>query len=179
MTLVVSGGANASSNELALADYTTLSAMVTAINALGSGWTAVIYDSDLNSIASSQLCPCMAKYCGARANTTAGYEHLEIPAEPIHDFRFDTNSGEIFYPSGFPNGYQNVYIGYTAGYSAAAMPYDLEMAILIAVKSVYDRRNEETFNVSEFSLGHLRVKYADVLPPETIATLNRYKRMVV
>lgn len=179
VTLIVSGGASESSSALVKLTYTTLSDMVDAINALGNGWSAEIYDSDYNNIKSTQLCPCMAKYCGARANTTAGYEYLEIPAEPIVDFRFDADSGEIYYPRGFPKGYQNVFAGFSAGYNAAAMPYDLELAILIAVKSVYDRRNEETFNVSEFSLGHLRVKYADVLPPETIATLNRYKRMVV
>jgi len=175
VTLVVLGGTSASSSEVDYATYKTLTAVVTQINTLGKGWVAALADSDLAAILSTQLIACESLYCGARANTTASYEYLEIPSTPVGGFKYKGNIGEIYLVSGFPKGYQNIYIGYTAGYSAALMPHDLKLSISVAVKHLYDRRDEDGFGKESIAVAGLSQKYVELLPEETLAVWQSYR----
>ena len=176
--LVVSGGDNAGTNSLALATYTTLADIVTAIDALGGGWDAAICSSNYNDILSSQLIKCQAKFCGGRGNSTAAYEYLEIPDDPISDFEFDVDNGEVYYSGGFSRGRNNVLVTYSAGYSSSDMPHDLKMAVMMSVQYLYQKTKEGGIGLSNYSLGHLNIKYADILPPEALEIFNKYKKPI-
>jgi hypothetical protein len=178
VVLTVLGGDDVDSDEVDFATYTTLSAVVTQINTIGGGWTSEIYDTDFNGILSTELLEVFNMYCGSRAVTTASWEYLDIPDEPV-SFRLYQNRGEIYCPGGFPEGHRNIAISYTSGYSTTTMPDDLKLAEEIAVKHWYDRWDQESFNFTEYSTGHTRIHYADVLPEESRLLLSKHKKFGV
>lgn len=177
VNLVVSGGANEDSTTVDFTTYATMTAVVAQIIAVGYGWTAALVDSDFGDLKSTELLECFARYCGARANTTADWEYLEMPGVPISNFRVYKNRGEIYYPLGFPEGEKNIPITYVAGYSSANMPEDLKLSCKILVKNIYQKREEETFGLGGFSLGYIKAQFEKDLPKEVIEILSRYKKM--
>ena len=160
LTLTISGGANNGSDDLTFSSYATMSAMVTAINALAKGWDAVIVNSDYNDLKTTSLLEVYNLPCGAYAGETASYEYLYW-GEPLA-VEVDADRGILYRSGGFPAGRRNVLVNYTAGYSASDMPADYKLPIMVAVKAIYDRREEDGFAVASYSLGRMGVKYADV-----------------
>lgn len=178
--LVIVGGANAGSDTVDWATYTTLTAVVDQINTLSAkGWVATLYDADDASILSTQLIESMAKYCGGRGNTVAADVYLEMPSAPVGDFRYNDVAGQLYLPSGFTKGYRNIYIGYTAGYSSSTMPDDLKGSILIAVKHLYDRRDEDGFGKESIAVAGLTQRYVELLPSEVIRIWDSHKKKVM
>lgn len=178
LDLLVAGGANADSSSLALATYTTLATLIAAVNAVGKGWSAEVADTDYNSILSAELLTTDALYCGARAGTTPGWEYLQVAGEPVSGIRVNRPTGEIYYPSGFPSGFQNITVSYVGGYTTANLPPQVSLAIMTGVKALWNKRNQEGFGISDFSLGHLRIKYTEWIP-ETVKMLDQYREVVV
>lgn len=178
--LVVSGGTNEDSSSVDFATYTTMTAVVAQIIATGKGWTAALVDSDYGDLKSTELLECFAKYCGSRANTTAGWEYLAMAGEPASDFRVYKERGEVYYSYGFSEGERNIVITYSAGYSSANMPEDLKLACKMLVKTIYARRAQEVFGLDEYRLASVvRSVLTKEMPHEVKEILSRYRKIEV
>jgi hypothetical protein len=180
----IAGGSSAATGsfDLTNASYDTLAELVTGINAIGSGWTAEIWDTDLNSIPSTELLEVMGLNCGVpRGGGDAVFSELDIPGTPLGDeYRIENgNMGQIYFPNGWPRGVNNVWVSYTAGYSATTMPHPLKMGVLAGCSALYQRGEEDGFGVSGFSEGALRVKYGEWLPDITLQMIDKYERKTV
>lgn len=182
LSYTIIGGTNATAKtaiDLTAAATDTLSELVTAINALGKGWDAAIYDTDLNSILSTELLEVMGLNCGVpRRGGNATYKELDVPGTPLGEYRIEIESqGQIYRSGGWPKGVNNIIVSYTAGYttgSSGTIPDDLVLAVLIAAQALYVRGSEEGFGASSFSNGSLRVNYGDWLPDYSLKMLSHY-----
>lgn len=131
VTLTITGGSNAGSNTLALADYTTISTLQAAIDAL-AGWGAALA-GDTGNYPSTDLMPIPAWDV---LNTSTG---LYAATDPLNGYRFDTAEGTLFRDAGvFPSGSHNVFVEYRAGY--ASLPDDVDMAARKLVADVHAAR---------------------------------------
>lgn len=155
------------------ATYTTMSTLIAAINLLANGWSAVIESSDYNSFQSSELLEMYGK-----SAINSNYVYLDMPEEATDDFEVYTERGELYRYDGWPEGHRNVYVKYTAGY--ADIPYDIQLAVKIICKAIYQKRNEDTFGVANYSVGDVQVA-AEMgeVPKEAMNILNRYRRIII
>ena len=164
------------------ATYTTISTVAAAINALGSGWYALVTATAYDSFASTELIEQFGMSC---IDSTAIY--LKIPDKALGDFTVMPDRGEIFRSAGWPSGYKNIRVDYTAGYAAADMPDDLEIAIKIIIKYIYQKRMEETFGLKGYSIEGLQATFEGVsangdqslsmdIPKEAARMLGYYAR---
>ena len=164
-----------SNSTITFASYATMGAVVTAINALGSGWSATIESSDYTSFKSSELVEMFGK-----SAIDSNWVYLDMPDQAIDDFEVLPDRGEIYRGMSWPSGNRNIFVEYTLGYSSATMPEDLQLAIEIIVKSIYDRRTEELFGTSEYWVGDVKVKCeAGDIPKEATEILSKYKRVLI
>lgn len=175
LVLTITGGANAGSDTLTFAANATLTLLVAAIIALGKNWTASVVTSSYAGHTSSELLPRYGAYCGITGGAT--WVYLEMPDEPLTDFEPRPNRGYIYYSGGFSEGHNNVILDYTAGY--ATLPTDLQLAVKILVKFIYQKRGDETFGVSQYSLGYVRAVFEKEMPSEARVILDRYKKIEV
>lgn len=175
IALTVAGGANASTSttDLTGAPNDTLSELVAVIDALGNGWDAEIYDTDLNSVPSIELLEVMALNCGVpRGGGAASWKELDIPGTPLGgEFRIENaNMGTILFTASV----DYAIVSYVAGYST--MPNDLAMGVLAGAQALYMRGEEDGFGAKNFSDGTLRVSYGDWLPDISLKMIEKYKR---
>lgn len=162
-----------SDSTVTFAAYTTISAMVTAINALGSGWSAVIESSDYTSFKSTELVEMYGK-----SAIDSNWVYLDMPDQAIDDFEVKTATGELYRLGGWESGNNNIFVKYTAGF--ATIPDDLQLAVKILTKYFYTKRNEESFGVKEYWAGDMRVMAEDGdFPKEIFALLGQYKRHLI
>lgn len=179
-TLVVGVTTTTAAIDLTAAATDTLSELITAINALGNGWSAEIDDTDLNGLPSTELLEVQGLNCAApRRGGDATFKDLDVPGNPLDgEYRIDiASTGMIYKSGGWPRGINNVIASYTAGYTTGAsgtVPADLKMAVLIGAQALYVRGEEDGFGASSFSQGELQVKYGDWLPDFTLEILNTY-----
>jgi len=160
---------------LLFADYATITLLTAAINAVGYGWVAEIADSSYASFASSELIEKFGLNC-----INDNYVDLLIPNEDAeYDFNVIADEGTVLFNRNIPVRSQYIFVDYTAGYSTTTMPNDLSLAVKIFTKYLYQRMNEETFGVSDFSLGDSSASIEKVMPSEVKAILNRYRRRFV
>lgn len=159
----------------------TISTVVSAVNALGSGWSASVTNSTYSSFSSSDLVEQNALSC---INSRVVY--LLIPDEAEYDIDADLERGQIWSPVGFYPGYKNIFIDYTAGYSASNMPDDLKLAIKILVQYLWNQLKEGTFGVDLHNIGAsgstgARVVFEKgfIIPKEVERILAWYKRRLV
>lgn len=167
------------------ATYTTMATVVSAINALGNSWVAVVADSSYNTFASSSLLKVFGQSC-----IDSNEVYLKMPDEALDDFEVNENNGMVYCGSGFPSGFNNIYVTYTAGYSEASMPEDLKYAVKLGVKQQYDRRDQEMWGVDSYTVGDITIKYSSgatsskdagtvPMPREAIEILARYRKIKV
>jgi len=150
-----------------------MTAVVSAVNALGSGWSAELLNDDYANYKSTELLKMYGKNC-----IDSNWVDLLIPNMAEDDFVVYENEGIIHYPAKFPIGHNNVIVDYTAGYSSGDMPKDLQLAIKIMVKHMYQKRSEESFSASAFKTGDYSVNLLD-MPSEVREILSKYKRCLV
>lgn len=133
--LIVDGGANEDDTELTLSDYATIDALITAIEALGKGWSCTTLATDTDSRDASELLtrPSMAVTSTARAYIETVDD--DVTSYKIIDPGEDRNYGVIQKPGGFSPSME-YFVDYVAGYTV--IPYALEMACLEYVKYKYD-----------------------------------------
>jgi hypothetical protein len=154
VTLTVDGGAGNSTNALAIGTYTTLSSLVTAINALSSayGWTASIYNTIYNDKKTNKL---IAQQIDCTSFLTAeSYQYL-LMGEPV-DGRIKIIDGiYIETDSYFPRGSQNIAVSYTGGAAKA----DITMLIGILVKAMWMNHQNSTEGLKSYTDGDISVIY--------------------
>ena len=160
---------NGSDSDLLLATYPTITTLVGAINALGSGWVATV-SGDYGDFLSSEIINFYGKSC--LNNDTA---YAEIPSGSLTDFIIDADTGEIKH--NFPCGFQNIFINYTAGYST--IPTDLQMAVKILVQFIYDKARDNDFGLEYYSLGDVKKAFTNEFPIEVQKILMSYKRFMI
>lgn len=168
LRLVKDGTAN---TDVTFSSNTTMTAIVNAVNALGNGWSAELISSDYANYKSSELIKLWGRNC-----IDSNWVDLLIPDTGEDDFELYDNEGVIYLPGGFPLGHNNVFVDYTGGYTT--IPDDLQLAIKIWTKHVYQKRDEESFSVSAFKTGDYSASLLD-MPKEVQNILARYKRYIV
>lgn len=178
LRLVLDGTADVS---VTWAGNATISDVVTAINALGDGWSASLNDSTYGSFKSSDLVPKFALGC---INSQTVY--LQIPYWGEYDLDADFDRGQIRLGYKYRRSYLNIYIDYTAGYTADTMPEDLKLAVKIIVQFIYQKAKEGIFGVDLYNIGAsgatgLRTVFekGSVMPKEAELILSHYKRRLV
>ena len=160
------------SNSLSLATYTTLTTLVEAINAV-AGWEASLMMASYGSYPSTILVEKFGLYCG---NSTWNY--LEMPDVGEEDFEVYSTEGKIYLYSGFPEGRRNIYTDYVAGYTT--IPDDLKLATLILIKNIYQRRSEESFGNTSYSVSGISLSFEqDGIPIQVKQILHKYKRTLI
>ena len=153
MTLVVQGGDNAGTDAITLDDYATVSALRTAINALGAGWAATAVSTKTDLWDAVELLPCSGLNC------LNAYVYLDIPDVPESDYIVEDSTGIItigsWFNSRWTSGYdstatlgiQAAVVRYTAGY--ATTPADLEQICIDLVNSYFKSRKVDSSLKSE------------------------------
>jgi len=112
--------------------------------------------------------------------TLSHFRELWVGESKIDGDNYIIFNDNIGYPSGFRCGYGNVRFTYYAGYSASNMPKDLQMAIKIIVKYMYQKRQEEIFGVRQYSVGDVNVTCEDGdIPKEAKAILEKYRKVFI
>ena len=173
------------SSSLAFATYTTMTTLVDAVNALGSGWSAELQSSAYASYLTTELIEKMGMYC-----LNSNWAYLQMPYDRGEsDFDIDSASGIIYLNrftnlsgsydyAGFPTGIRNIFVDYTAGYST--VPDDLKIAVRILLKYLYQRWQEETFGSSSLSSGGISTSFEKDIPFEVRMILDhKYRRKMV
>jgi hypothetical protein len=160
------------STTLLFATYTTMTAVVNAINAL-SGWSATLSMAAYGAYPSVLLVDKMGLSCINNAEVG-----LEMPKVGEWDFEVDGIRGMIYSPFGFPEGVKNIYINYTAGY--ATIPDDLKLATLIIIKNIYQHRSEESFGMTGYSVAGISTSFEqNPIPSQAKDILDRkYRRLI-
>ncbi len=127
LILIQADSSGSSSNTLSFSTYTTITTLAAAVNALGSGWAAL--GSSYGDYLTADLTETPAMFC------LNNYAYLPHPYESLTDYKWDEDSGRLYYSYGFVSGSQNIYVEYTGGYTT--VPYDVEQACLMLVASEY------------------------------------------
>ncbi len=159
-------------SSLSLTTYDTMTELVDAINAV-AGWSSALMNSDYASYPSSILIERFGLQC-----IDNNWVYLQMPDKGEDDFEVYPNDGRVYTPFQFPKGHRNIYVDYTAGYST--IPDDLKLAVYIIVKSIYQRRNEESFGLASYSVGGLSMSFKDKVPEQALNILNsKYRKYIV
>ena len=162
-----------SDSTITFADYATMDEVVTAINALGNGWSAEIESSDFSNFKSSEL----VRMFGRNA-IDGNWVYLEAPDEAIDDFEVNPNRGMLYRSAGWDEGENNIYVKFNAGYST--IPERLQLGVKIVCKSIYDRRKEELFGTKEYWIGDIKVKCEDGdVPKEAQDIFSKFRRILI
>lgn len=175
-------------NTLSAATNITIGALVTAINALGGGWTAQAQSSaitqDFSKWPQTDLKPLQG---AATAFLTGAY--LEVYTEDIqplyiqggfdwltagaNGWELDAESGEIY--GILPRGQQNIRIDYTAGYAQSALPQSIQEAVVqLALWAFQSGQLNQALKSAKLGNTSFELKDSAVWPPAVIALLARY-----
>lgn len=163
---------------LAFADYTTMSTMVAAINAVGSNWSASILSSLYDSFLSSSLLPIYGQ-----STIDSNYVYLEMPYEDAEDdFKVFENQGRIYREAGFPKGTKNIFVTYSAGYSS--VPEGLKLAVKVITQNIYSKWQGNYWGLTAYQTGDVMEKFGNTektgfLTPEIKSLLSMYRRIKV
>ena len=171
LRLVYNGTADTS---VTFAANVTMTAIVSAINAVGSGWQAEILSSIYANFKSTEL----IKKWGMNA-IDSNWVYLSMPDDALDSFDVNENAGYIRRFSGWPSGFNNIYVSYEAGYSATNMPKDLKEAIKQFVSYLYNRSEEESFGLEQYRIGNnsvLNIFEKESIPKDIRIVFNFYKR---
>ena len=148
VTLDIDGSADV----LAIATYTTLSTLITAINALSAkGWSAEIYNSTYNAKQTSNLIPQQIDVTSFEVSGQWDYLYM---SEPI-DFKVINNEWIEGY---FPSGSQNISVSYTAG----TTPDDITLLVCSLVKAIWNQRANSSEGLKSFTVGDIQMVYQTI-----------------
>ncbi len=142
MTLVISGGANAGSDELTLSSY-NLTELAAAIIALGKGWSATV-DPGYETWEATELLTVSGLGC------LDNYVYVQLPYQPYKQYTIRKDEGIIESSSIFPRGRSNIIVRYTAGY--VTTPAGLEQ-ICIDLTAIYYRSRKRDLSAQREKLG--------------------------
>ena len=134
--------ASTTTNSLALATYTTISSLATAIDAVGSGWDAEVQgdSNDYGKWASADL-----KTIQGAVNARDTGADLYLYEEELPYVIVDEAIGNLY--GSFPRGFQNIEVKYTAGYST--IPDDIQQGAVQAIVALYNQSKLDPNLLSE------------------------------
>lgn len=142
-------------SSLAIATYTTISSLATAINAVGNGWEATVAgdSNDYGKWPTADL-----KYIQGSLNARGDYSGAELMVytDELHDYRLVDATGQLF--GAFPTGVQNVEVKYTAGYTT--IPDDVQQGAVQAIAALYSQSKLDP-NLKEERIGDYSYKLRD------------------
>lgn len=139
ITLTLDG----SSSTLTFADYGTMTLLVAAVNALGSGWSATVQGS-YGDWKTTELITRYSSDC-----LDSDWIYLYVPKTYLQKYTLDIDSGKL--TGSFPEGEQNIYIKYTAGYTAATVPDWLKQMLIRQASHWYRQAKDQKWDMSSKS----------------------------
>ena len=155
-----------------------MTALVAAVNALGSGWSANALESNLGLYDAMEILPVAS---GLRCLNEFAY--AQVPYYPEMSFEIDHESAMIYMGTGFGRGRFNITVRYTAGYTTT--PADLEQACIDLVLSYYRGRKRD-LSVSKEKLSDHMIEFygssnqaSDVIPDVIQQRLQAYVRVAI
>jgi hypothetical protein len=167
----VAAGVSAT-DTLNFAGNVTLTALATAINALGNGWSASLASDEFANRASADL----RALQGALAAKDAPAE-LKIHLLELTDFDIDSARGLLLRANCWHGGSQHWRLIYTAGY--AAVPDDVQEACAQWVAALFWQTKRDPGLAHETTPGSIdRTPLGDV-PPSARALLEAYRAVTV
>lgn len=175
LDLTVIGGANAMTASEAFSTYTTLSALVTRINAEAKGWDALIYNSAYNDYLSSALMEIDNFFCGPVRGAAPSYKHLEMLDTPYDNYRCTKDTGVVYRSSGWASGYERIVAKYSA-YNT--VPEDIIGAVLAGVKFLITQHEEGTEGVKQYRIDDLSVTFDDIMPGHILDTVRLHSKVM-
>ncbi|MBA7584243.1 hypothetical protein ES708_26196 [subsurface metagenome] len=108
------------------------------------------------------------------------FRELWVNDDLVDEDDYEVNKDHIYYPGGFLEGHRNVRMTYYAGYSSSNMPKDLQLAIKIITKAIYQKRGEEIFGVKQYKVGDVSITCEDSdVPREALSILSKFKRILI
>lgn len=108
------------------------------------------------------------------------FQDLWIGDTEIDEDDYEVFSDHVYYNPTFAEGHGNVRMTYYAGYSSTTMPSDLQLAIKIIVKYIFQKRSEEAFGTKEYWAGDMRTVLEDGdIPKEALNLLSRFRRILI
>lgn len=159
------------SSTILFAASTTMAAMATAISAV-SGWTATVSENSYSLYPSNLLSEKMGLQCFNNSEVS-----LLMPADGEWDFEVDSTKGILYSVFGFGEGTRNIYVSYDAGYNP--IPDDLQLATMILIKNIYQKRNEESWGMTNVSISGISETFDKDIPMEARQILNHYRRTLI
>lgn len=175
MRLDVVGGTNASASTVAYTGATTLSTLITSINALGKGWVAELTAGSQGAWLVTDLLLC------APRNALNNQASFFVPEESVESFDIESPTGTLYLREQgrssmvysyvgprrpvellpltsnfagpvFPEGIFNIYVMYVAGY--ATIPADVKWACAEIASNAYHASQRDTSLRSESVEGY-------------------------
>lgn len=143
VTLVHVASGVTTTTPLALAASPTIAQLVTAINAVGSGWTAEAMPN-WGSYPTADLVPSAPTSC---LDIDRGYAYLRSWQYEGSPIAFSADEGWVELADMVPNGASKLRITYTAGYSTVPLP--LQQAVWRLVTKMWDSMGRDTMLQSE------------------------------
>lgn len=178
--LIVVGGDNADDTALTLADYASIDALITAIEALGKGWSCTAYISDSSTRGASMLLsrPSMAVDATVSAD-------CEVVDDDITDYKLlnpndeDVNAGILLKPSVFSSTSEYI-CTYVGGFTT--IPAALEELCIMLVKYRYEKSKRDSGMKSEkFGEGadysYTLADFKDAIPPDLVAQASEFQKL--
>lgn len=158
------------------ASNATIADVVSAVNAVGSGWAAEVNDSTLSTFKSTDI----LKINGLSA-IDSNWVYLQVPDEGLDSFEVDTDRAQIFRYAGWPKGYRNIYVDYTAGYSSADMPAGLKHGVKMLTQYIYRMiMSENLIGIDEYFSGKFRTVVEKAkIPRQVLMALDKYRRVMI
>jgi hypothetical protein len=182
MTLVVVGGANAGTSTVTFATYDDLGEIVTAIVALGAGWTAELSDSTFTDYPYTEL----IQTPGIRLSSGLTY-YLPIPEDEDIFYILNPDTGQLYAGQGareigmrgqveeyevcWPRGIRNVRVEFRGGHET--VPAILQTGLGMLVKAMYQRDQEDAGGVQTWSTAGISKAY-ETLPPDVKKAFDSY-----
>jgi hypothetical protein len=158
----------------------TVSAVASAVNALGNGWLATA-QGGFGLFPSVDLNPLQGALSALSGGASLEMHIEDIQgwsggygmngAYGIYGWRLDADTGELY--GVFPRGQQNIRIDYTAGY--ATVPQPVQEACVQLVQWLY-QQGQTNSAVKSAKLGNTSVENSEkrYLPPGVMQLLNPY-----
>ncbi len=148
-------------------DYATITAMVDAIAAYGSDWTATLSSTDYATYPCTLLIPTL----GALATSSLS---LSIPGA-MSSFEVLRDEGILYCTAGsWPRGKENIIISFKAGYTTGEngnVPDRLSLLILDICKELYDRKGDDSGALKSYSLGDIRRGLLEIFSRDYIKSI--------
>lgn len=184
VSLTVVGGSNAGTSTVDFATYDDLGEIATAINALGTGWTAALSDATFTDYPYTELIqtPGIQMYEGSTY-------YLQIPDNDEPGYILDPDKGQLHAgisineigmngqyqteDNCWPLGIRNVRVEFRGGYET--VPAQIQTAIGMLVKAIYQRDQEDASGASNWTTSGISKVY-ESLPPDVKKGLASYRR---